>query len=148
MSDEENKIIEEITKFDEIKDWTIHREREATILKSAWDHCPEPFDDEVFSSYFTRVTKANFAESIPTLRRFAIRRVTRYDLVTRIKLEMIEKIARFVNQTPSRLLDNFTFLFLRQVITIKVISKTLVKKVEKNVMIQNQQPTLRLHQLP
>ncbi|NVM54051.1 MAG: TniQ family protein [Candidatus Helarchaeota archaeon] len=97
--------------LDYIKDWDIHRERIFKEPHLAWDHCPEPFDDELFSSYFTRVTKANFAEPIPTLRVLEGRRIVlnRYDMDTRIKITTVGKIAEILKQDKNRLKEMCLF---------------------------------------
>lgn len=51
----------------EMSEWTIPRVIYCEPASEFWEYCPKPLKNESFSSYFTRVAKANFAEPLGIL---------------------------------------------------------------------------------
>ncbi|MFW9882311.1 MAG: hypothetical protein ACFFG0_55320 [Candidatus Thorarchaeota archaeon] len=97
--------------FGNVQEWTVHKEQTYINHKDTWYHYPKPFDDEDFSSYFTRAAKINFAEPLLIIKNLEKRQITssRYDIDRMIKLETIEKIAHFLNQQEEVLINMCLF---------------------------------------
>jgi DNA-directed RNA polymerase subunit RPC12/RpoP len=86
--------------------WTLHRARTLAETKTICDHSPAPFKDEVFSSYFTRAAKVNFAEPLQIIQNFdsKIRAVARnLDIDRFVTPALIDIVADMFNQNKESL---------------------------------------------
>ncbi|MFX1297309.1 MAG: TniQ family protein [Promethearchaeota archaeon] len=112
LAEKLEKVEKKPLDFGNVQEWIVHKERTEIHHKDTWDHCPKPFDDEVFSSYITRAAKMNFAEPLPIIKKLENRQIasTRYDMDLRIRLETIKKISQFLNQQEDILIDMCLFL--------------------------------------
>jgi len=106
MTIEEKKKLS--SSYEEVKSWKkAEKKRKQQPILEIWDNLIEKKEDEVFSSWFTRIAKVNYAEPIRIINNLRKRKINpnKYDLDKNIYPLIFNKIAKFTKQQSSSLLQ-------------------------------------------
>lgn len=91
----------------ELNGWKIHRENhnDEILPQVELDHCPEPFPDELLSSFINRIAIANFAEPLLFIKKLENNKIKtpNYDWDLKIKDITLDKISKAIGREKSEL---------------------------------------------
>lgn len=81
------------------ENWIISRDFYRDVENLIWNHCPDQFEDESISSWFTRTTKMNCAGTLETFHELMKKQILfeHIETVTSVKCNLIKSLEPYVN---------------------------------------------------